>query len=157
MGALLALTSAVVLVLGDRPTPLAWAVIAVTAPALWLVAGRRTTFPGGTDTTVARGVPDGLTASLGVAVQYLALAQTAPSSGLWPVAAGRLAAVAVLLPTAVRHLRVPVRGAQAVLIGGGATLALMLYLLATQRQMLTVAVVLAALYPALPVLLLALG
>jgi drug/metabolite transporter (DMT)-like permease len=70
------------------------------------------------------------------------------------VAAGRLAAVAVLLPTAVRRLRVPVlRGAQAVLIGGGATLALMLYLLATQRQMLTVAVVLAAPYPALPVLL----
>jgi uncharacterized membrane protein len=102
---------------------------------------------------VARGVPDGLTASLGVAVQYLALAQTAPSCGLWPVAAGRLAAVAVLLPTAVRHLRVPVRGAQAVLIGGGATLALMLYLLATQRQMLTVAVVLSAPYPALPVLL----
>ncbi|WEO92783.1 hypothetical protein A6P39_000840 [Streptomyces sp. FXJ1.172] len=39
------------------------------------------------------------------------------------------------------------------LTGAGAALALILYLLATQRQMLAVAVVLASLYPALPVIL----
>ncbi|MGW7255766.1 GRP family sugar transporter [Streptomyces sp. NPDC054834] len=143
-----------VLVLGDRPTPLAWTGIAVTVPALWLVSGGRSTSPDEPDATMGRGTSDGLLASIGVAVQYLALAQAGPSSGLWPVAAGRLAAVAVLLPTAVRHLRVPaIRGAQAVLTGAGAALALILYLLATQRQMLAVAVVLASLYPALPVIL----
>ncbi|MFF1301158.1 hypothetical protein [Streptomyces sp. NPDC058296] len=46
------------------------------------------------------------------------------------------------------------RGAQALLTGVGAALALSLYLLATQQQMLAVAVVLASLYPALPVVLL---
>ncbi|MFJ8790550.1 EamA family transporter [Streptomyces sp. NPDC102462] len=143
-----------VLVLGDRPTPLAWAGIAVTAPALWLVSGGRTASPGSPDATKGRGTWDGLSASIGVAVQYLALAQAGPSTGLWPVAAGRLAAVAVLLPTALRHRGVPAtHRAQAILTGAGAALALMLYLLATRQQMLAVAVVLASLYPALPVIL----
>ncbi|MFE9441901.1 EamA family transporter [Streptomyces sp. NPDC006602] len=135
--------------LGDRPTPLAWVGIAVTAPALWLVAG------GGTDGGAR--ASDGLLASAGVAVQYIALAQADASSGLWPVAAGRLAAVLVLLPGAVQHagrLRMPpTRCAQALLIGAGAALGLVLYLLAAQRQLLAVAVVLASLYPALPVIL----
>jgi drug/metabolite transporter (DMT)-like permease len=151
-----------VLVLGDRPTPSAWAGIVAAVPALWLVSG------GGGD---GPGATDGLSASAGVAVQYLALAQAGASSGLWPVAAGRLAAVAVLLPAAVRHVgravttghtRIPdsprtglspVRGAQALLVGAGAALGLILYLLATRRQMLALAVVLASLYPALPVVL----
>ncbi|MFD8567945.1 multidrug DMT transporter permease [Streptomyces sp. NPDC059639] len=82
------------------------------------------------------------------------MAQAGAASGPWPVAAGRLAAVLILLPTAARHLRVPPwRGAQALLIGAGATLGLGLYLLATRQQMLAVAVVLASLYPTLPVIL----
>ncbi|MFE6338507.1 hypothetical protein ACFVP3_01220 [Streptomyces sp. NPDC057806] len=44
-------------------------------------------------------------------------------------------------------------GAQALLVGAGAALALSLYLLAARQQMLAIAVVLASLYPALPVLL----
>jgi drug/metabolite transporter (DMT)-like permease len=138
-----------VLVLGDRPGAVAWLGIAVTVPALWFVAG------GGTG--AGKGAADGLVASLGVAVQYLALGQAGPASGLWPVAAGRVAAVLVLLPDAARHARrlklPPVRRAQAVLIGAGAALGLVLYLLAVQRQLLAVAVVLASLYPALPVVL----
>ncbi|WP_199553150.1 EamA family transporter [Streptomyces sp. N35] len=137
-----------VVVLHDRPTPLAWAGIAVTAPALWLVSG------GSRQAAPGRGVADGLLASAGVALQYLALAQADASSGLWAVAAGRLVAVVVLLPTAVRRLRVPaVQGVQAFAIGAGAALGLSLYLLATQQQMLAVAVVLASLYPAIPVIL----
>ncbi|WP_405608561.1 EamA family transporter [Streptomyces sp. NBC_00076] len=79
------------------------------------------------------------------------------TSGLWPVAAGRLAAVLVLLPGAARHverLRMPRASlVQALLVGAGAALGLVLYLLAAQRQLLAVAVVLASLYPALPVVL----
>jgi len=137
-----------VLVLGDRPHVVAWLGILVTVPALWLVSGG--TGPG-------PAVGDGLLASAGVAVQYLALGQAGPGSGLWPVAAGRVAAVLLLLPSAVRHagrLRLsPGRCAEALVIGAGAALGLILYLLAAQRQLLSVAVVLASLYPALPVVL----
>lgn len=100
-----------VILLGDRPGTLAWTGFAVTVPALWLVADDRSgPRPSGDGRAVDRpgpvasgGVPDGLLASAGVAVQYLALGQATPSSGLWPVAAGRVAAVLVLLPVAARH------------------------------------------------------
>ncbi|MEV5933425.1 EamA family transporter [Streptomyces sp. NPDC052079] len=130
-----------VLLLGDRPGALAWAGIAVTGPALWWVSG------GGT--RLGREATDGLLAGVGVAVQYVALGQADPVSGLWPVAAGRVAAV--LVPGLLRLPAGPT--AQALLIGAGAALGLVLYLLAAQRQMLAVAVVLASLYPALPVVL----
>ncbi|GHH36198.1 EamA family transporter [Streptomyces candidus] len=140
--------------LGDRPTVLAWLGIGVTVPALWLVAGgsvRNGRRMGGPATV------DGLIASLGVAVQYVGLAQAAPASGLWPVAAGRLAAIVVLSPSAVRyagHFRQPLaRQAQAFGIGAGAAIGLGLYLLAAQQQMLAIAVVLASLYPAIPTVL----
>ncbi|MFF7379595.1 hypothetical protein ACIP4Q_36505 [Streptomyces massasporeus] len=68
--------------------------------------------------------------------------QAGPGSGLWPVAAGRVAVVLVLLPDAARHARrlrpPPVRCVQAVLVGAGAALGLVLYLLAAQRQLLAV-------------------
>jgi drug/metabolite transporter (DMT)-like permease len=139
-----------VLLLGDRPGVLAWAGIAVTVPALWLVAG------GGTDGVNGGGVRDGLLASAGVAVQYLALGQAQASSGLWPVAAGRIAAVAVLLPFVARRARWPATpglGAAALAVGAGAALGLTLFQLAAQRELLAVAVVIASLYPALPVVL----
>ncbi|KDN75716.1 EamA family transporter [Streptomyces olindensis] len=151
-----------VLLLGDRPGAVAWLGIAVTVPSLWFVAGGRggvrgSEAAGSPDAGTGKGTADGLLASAGVAVQYLALGQADPGSGLWPVAAGRVAAVLVLLPDAARHARrlklPPVRCLQAVLIGAGAALGLVLYLLAAQRQLLAVAVVLASLYPALPVVL----
>lgn len=120
--------------------------VALSAPALWMVCRGG---PGDGDPDGAGGVPDGLLASAGVALQYIALAQAGASSGLWPVAAGRVAAVPVLLPTAARHpqrlLLPPVRGVQPLLVGAGAALGLILYLLAAQRQLLAVAVVLASL------------
>jgi drug/metabolite transporter (DMT)-like permease len=73
------------------------------------------------------------------------------------VAAGRVAAVLLLLTGAVRHpgrLRLPPRrSVQALPIRAGAALGPIPYLLAAQRQLLAVAVVLASLYPALPVVL----
>jgi drug/metabolite transporter (DMT)-like permease len=137
-----------VLLLGDRPDPPAWVGIALAVPALWFVAGGRA--------GAARGAGDGLLASAGVAVQYVALGLAGPAAGLWPVAAGRTAAVLLLLPTALRHRSptLPPRLAvQALLVGAGAALGLILYLLAAQRQLLAAAVVLASLYPAVPVVL----
>jgi drug/metabolite transporter (DMT)-like permease len=139
--------------LGDRPTPLAWLGIGVTVPALWCVSGGGARRGAGT----ARATVDGLLASSGVAVQYIGLAQAAPGSGVWPVAAGRVAAVVLLLPSAWRHrtqFRQQARPlAQALVIGAGAALGLALYLWAAQQQMLALAVVLASLYPAIPTVL----
>ncbi|MEU9187245.1 EamA family transporter [Streptomyces sp. NPDC048484] len=142
-----------VLFLGDRPTLLAWLGICVTVPALWCVSGGG----GARGTGTARATTDGLLASLGVAVQYIGLAQADPGSGVWPVAAGRAAAVVLLLPSAWRHLpefRQPRRRlVQAMAIGAGAALGLALYLWAAHQQMLALAVVLASLYPAIPTVL----
>ncbi|MFF7945931.1 multidrug DMT transporter permease [Streptomyces griseorubiginosus] len=138
--------------LGDRPTTVAWLGIALSAPALWMVCRGG---PEDGDPDGGGGVPDGLLASAGVALQYIALAQAGAAGGLWPKVAGRVAAGLVVLPAAVRHPRrlllPPVRGVQALLVGAGAALGLILYLLAAQRQLL--AVVFASLYPALPVIL----
>jgi drug/metabolite transporter (DMT)-like permease len=138
-----------VLLLGERPSALCWLGIAVAAPALWLV------------TRVARGRPsargsvDGLVSGLGFALQFVALAPVDPAAGLWPLVASRIASVVTILPVAARApLRMPRLLALAAL-GSGAvgTLAITCYTLATREQLLAVAVVLAALYPVVPVLL----
>ncbi|WP_342791176.1 EamA family transporter [Streptomyces montanus] len=71
--------------------------------------------------------------------------------------AGRVAAVVLLLPSALRHVRrfrqPPTPLAQAVAIAAGAALGLILCLWATRQQMLALAVVLASLYPAVPTVL----
>ncbi|WP_406121490.1 hypothetical protein OHQ89_05540 [Streptomyces canus] len=59
---------------GRPPWP--WLGIVLSVPALRMVCG------GGADD--GAGVPDGLPASAGVALQYIALAQAGASSGLWP-------------------------------------------------------------------------
>lgn len=137
--------------LGDRPSALAWTGIAVAVPALWLVShtGHRT----GAALTPA--AVDALLAGIGIAIQYLALARAGPDSGLWPVLAGRVAAVLILLPMAAGvSLRLPARRIlAAAATGGAAALALSCYLLATRHQLVVIAVVLSSLYPVLPVLL----
>ncbi|GGD62938.1 hypothetical protein [Microbacterium murale] len=71
--------------------------------------------------------------------------------------ASAVAAALVLTPVLVMAKNVgPVRAAdtaKAALIGAGAALGLTLYLLATREQLLAIAVTLASLYPAIPVLL----
>ncbi|MEU6577893.1 EamA family transporter [Streptomyces sp. NPDC046805] len=73
------------------------------------------------------------------------------------MATGRLAAVLLLLPSALRQVprfrQPPGPLAAAVVIGAGAAFALILYLRAAQQQMLAIAVVLASLYPAIPTVL----
>ncbi|HEX6360905.1 EamA family transporter [Actinophytocola sp.] len=132
-----------VAVLGERPTALAWAGTIVAVPALWLV-GRAD----GGGKPAALG--DALIASVGFAVQYLALAQA--HSGLWPIVAGRVVAALIVLPTARR--RIPARiGVGAAACGVTAAGALVCYLLATRQTLDVVAVVLSSLYPAIPALL----
>lgn len=147
-GVALSVASGVIL-LNDRPSLLAWLGIALVIPALWWVSG-------GSLRRLSPAVTNGLIASLGVAVQYLTLAQAGHGSGLWPVATGRAAAVILLLLPAAR--RTGPRSnrpdlLRAAVIGSGAAIGLALYLFATRQQVLSIAVVLASLYPVLPVIL----
>lgn len=157
--------------LGDRPAPLAWLGIAVAVPALWSVSRARAT-------SAAPTVPaltDGLVSSVGIAVQYLALAQAGPDGGLWPVAAGRITSVITVLALAtVLAASAPGQvtdrstsdratsdtglGLWWPRLGGGfagvlAGVALACYLVATRTELVAVAVVLSSLYPVIPVLL----
>jgi len=152
-----------VVVEGQRPSLLAWLGIVVAVPALWLVAGRQSRNAEGLK---GSGVGDGLVAGVGIAVQYLALAHASAASGLWPVAAGRVSAVLVLIVMAIfvmRHLkdehdRSPLRttmasGVLATSAGVLAAAALAAYAIATRHQLAAIAVVLSSMYPVIPVLL----
>jgi drug/metabolite transporter (DMT)-like permease len=140
-----------VALLGERPSALSWLGIVLAVPALWMVS--RT--GGGTDPAAGPAV-DGLIAGVGIAVQYLALAQAAPAAGAWPVVAGRVAAILTILPW-IPSPRLRLRTASPTLLaamaGAAAALALLCYLLATRHQLVVIAVVLSSLYPVLPVLL----
>lgn len=145
-----------VALMGDRPGLLAWCGIAAAPPALWLIA-RSGRADADTRGATASGARDGLVAGAGFALQFIALTQAGPAAGLWPLVASRAASVLVLLPLAARRparLRMSARPARAAL-GAGAlgTVAITLYTLAAREQLLSPAVVLTALYPAIPVLL----
>jgi drug/metabolite transporter (DMT)-like permease len=141
-----------VVLLGDRPTALTWLGVVTAVPALWFVSrGHGRTGPAGVAAC------DGLIASAGIALQYIALARVDAGSGIWPVAVGRLAAVVTILVLA-RPSRCALRLSAPVALaaganGGIAALALVFYLLATREQLVVVAVVLSSLYPVVPVLL----
>nr|BFF18430.1 hypothetical protein GCM10025730_19510 [Promicromonospora thailandica] len=92
--------------LGERPSAWAWAGITLALPALWLVSRTRTT-----TADTAAGVRDGLVASVGIALQYLALAQASPGAGLWPVTSGRVTAVLVVAAMALLPALLPVHRA----------------------------------------------
>lgn len=141
-----------VAVLADRPSTLAWLGVLAALPALWLVSrtgtGRRGT---------VTGTADGLVAGAGFALQFIAIARVDLEAGLWPILAARLAAIATIVPIAKhhrarlrlpRHLLVP-----AGVVGAAGSIAIYVYLVATHQQLFALATVLAALYPAIPVML----
>ncbi|EME65209.1 DMT family transporter [Amycolatopsis decaplanina] len=141
-----------VALLNDRPDPLAWCGIAVAFPALWLIAR------GGNDGdgNAAHGAVDGLIAGAGFALQNIGLGQVDPAAGLWPIVAGRAISALTLLP--MTRPGPPGPGLRPKLVlptvftGVLGAAAIVLYTLATQQQLLAIAVVLSSLYPAIPVL-----
>ncbi len=139
---------------GERPGLLAWVGIAASLPALWLITRRSGPDENG---GTASGISDGLIAGIGFALQFIAIAQADEAAGLWPLAASRAASVLCLLPLIVRKpatLRASARSILACLgVGILGTMAMTLYTLATRAQLLSLTVVLTALYPAIPVLL----
>lgn len=138
---------------GERPGILPVIGVLMAMPAIWLVSGGSS----GTSDCHRRDLVNGLVAGLGFGVQFSALGQIPQQAGLMPLAVSQgvsvlaivLGAVALSAPWLPRD-RFSRLGAVAGLLAGTATVC---FQLAVQYGLLTIAGVLASLYPAVTVLL----
>ena len=150
---------------GERPSLVVWLGIVAALPGIWLVASvpeddLERLDPGPPPSALADGLLDGVLAGLGFGVLFAALGQVPDTAGLWPLTLAQAVSIpaVVLLATALRAPWVPRgRAVRWALMAGplGATAA-GAFLLASQQGYLSVAGVLASLYPATTVLLAAL-
>ncbi len=142
-------------VAGERPGALTWTGVGLALPGVWLVARTRDT--GAATNSAAQDVVNGLLAGLGFGVLFAALGQVPEQAGLGPLALTQCSAVVVTIGAAMalRAAWLPRDRAAltATLAGVLSTAATLMFLLATQSGLLTVAGVLAALYPAVTVVL----
>lgn len=145
------------LVTGERPGSWAWAGIVAALPAIWLVAREPVPVASRQARGTALGVVDGVLAGLGFGVLFAALGQIPESSGFLPLALNQVIGtiVVALLATAMGQTfwpreKVAVLGLIPGLLGASATV---LFLVATQSGLLTIAAVISSLYPAFTVLL----
>ncbi len=152
---------------GERFAAVVWLGILAALPGIWLVAS----VPADDlshvegETAPARlgfadGLTDGILAGLGFGLLFAAIGQVPATAGLWPLALaqGVSVPVVILLALAVGGAWVP-RGRTVRWAAGAGALAAIAtgsFLLATQQGYLTIAGVLASLYPATTVLLAAL-
>lgn len=147
---------AVAVLTGERPAALAWVGVACALPAIWLVSQAEHDVDAGAAST-RTSVIDGLLAGAGFGLLFVALGQVPEEGGLLPVVAMQAASSIVLVAAAygvgngLRWRRDAVAGPAAA--GVLAAAATVLFQLATQSGLLTVASVLTALYPATTVLL----
>lgn len=150
-----ALPAVVGAVLGERLTMLGTVGVVAAMPAIWLVSGAGRAAGG-----LRRGSVDGLVSGVGFALEFVGLERAGTSAGLWPVAVSQsMALVVVGLLLAMRRpeaTRRPVPLGWAVLAGLLSLAATSLYFIAANAGLLTVAAVLAGLYPAVTVALAAL-
>ena len=153
---------AVGLLTGERPDLFAWVGILVALPGIWLVSREEGTVDGSDDATSdvrtgGSGLADGVLAGLGFGVLFAALGQVPDSAGYWPLAANQLSSVLsmALVAVVLGGNPVPRRRADAwgLLPGVLATLAVLLFVLATHHGLLSLAAVITSLYPAFTVLL----
>lgn len=149
------------LLAGERPGVLAMVGIMAALPGIWLVAhGEDEPVPdqrGRPGTSRDSGVVDGLLAGLGFGVMFAALGQIPESAGQWPLALTQAfsALAAAGLATLLRAAWWPRERSVWLAVPGGVlgALAVVAFVAATQRGLLTVTSVLASLYPAATVLL----
>jgi drug/metabolite transporter (DMT)-like permease len=141
---------------GERPALLVWLGIAVALPAIWLVS-REGPAAAGSAGAGAAGLLDGITAGVGFGVLFAALGQVPESAGYWPLVLAQVMSMLAIVVTAVafRSRWLPRRPVEwwGLLAGVLAALAVLGFLAATERGLLTVSAVLTSLYPAATVLL----
>jgi len=141
---------------GERPGALAWIGIALAVPAIALLtSGPAGAARGGG--AARRAALLGLAAGLGFGLFFFAVSRTSRGSGLWPLLAARLSTISLIALFALftgRSLRVSRTNIPLLLLSGtldmGANIA---FLLASRAGMLTIAAVIASLYPGPTVLL----
>jgi drug/metabolite transporter (DMT)-like permease len=151
---------AVGLLTGERPGLLVLAGVLVAVPGIWLVSAGETApgdDPSGRRSVTDSGVLDGALAGVGFSGTFIGLAQLGDAPGMWPfVGSQAMSAVTVAVLATLMGARVlPLaRAAWRAWPGGplGST-ALVLYHAATVSGLLTVAVVITSLYPAMTILL----
>jgi drug/metabolite transporter (DMT)-like permease len=141
---------------GERPSALVLVGIAAALPGIWLVAK----VPEAGDDHRSGGLADGVLAGLGFGVLFVGLGQVPDGAGFWPLVGTQVASVVTVaaIATALRAPWLPSArsewwGAAGGLVASGAVL---MFLLASQTDLLTVAAVLTSLYPAFTILLAAL-
>jgi drug/metabolite transporter (DMT)-like permease len=148
---------AVGVLVGERPSGLTWLGVCCAFPAIWLVSRTKDTSESGHPAGVAAGFVDGVLAGLGFGVLFAALGQVPEEAGFGPLvltqAVSVLATIALALALGATWLPRDRSSAAALGIGVLGTAATVLFLLATQTGLLTVAAVVTSLYPALTVLL----
>ena len=149
------LPAAIAVILGERPSALAWLGIVVALPGIWLVSREPAAdeMPGG----VAAGLLDGILAGVGFGLLFAAVGQVPDGAGFFPVLGTQVVSCLVVAGAALvlgadprPHQRLEWGG-----IGAGllATLAVVGFLFARQHGLLSIAAVLTSLYPAFTVLL----
>jgi drug/metabolite transporter (DMT)-like permease len=146
-------------VIGERPSALAWLGIVCALPAIWLIAtgegdenvGGEHVAKGGT------GVLDGIVAGIGFGFMFVSLGQVPEGSGLFPAALSLAVSVVVIavIASVLGQSWLP-RDRYAALslaVGLATAAATMLFQLATQSGLLAISSVLSSFYPAFTVLL----
>ena len=140
--------------LGERPGALTVSGIVLGIGAIMLVS-RQT--PTAAESTRSSGLRPALLSGVAIGLFLIALAQTRPASGLWPLLMARSTSVSLFAVIAIaqrRSLRMPLRLFGLALAGGAVDmLANTLYMFAAQMGPLSPVVTLSSLYPASTVLL----
>lgn len=142
---------------GERPGLLVWLGILVALPAIWLVSREDSGQEPVPGPGTGSGLLDGVLAGIGFGVLFAALGQVHGSAGYWPLVVTQVASMAalVVVASALHERWVPTDPTAwwGLVPGLLASLAVVCFLLATERGLLTVSAVLTSLYPAATVLL----
>jgi drug/metabolite transporter (DMT)-like permease len=140
---------------GERPNPAALTGSAICLPSILLLSWERR---GVADRRALRSaLAHALLSGAFIGLFFIALARSSPGSGLWPVLAARGVSIALLVVAAFlsrQRLAVSRAAALPTLVAGITDMAAnVLFLLAAREGLLSLAVIVASLYPAPTVLL----
>jgi len=136
---------------GEEPSALAWVGMAVALPGIWMVSVEPGASFGGP------GVKDGVIAGLGFGLSFWGLGHVPESAGWWPLVIMNLASAGaiVLVALALRQQLVTRTPSAYLGVLGGllSGTALVAFVLATSRGLVSISSVLISLYPAVTILL----
>lgn len=137
---------------GERPAIIGWLGILLALPGIWFVS--RDDASGSLSSST--GLVDGVLAGLGFGLLFAALGQVPAEAGLWPLVGTQAVSILALAFAAVALGGNPIprqRGDFWGLVAGVlASLAVLFFLLATSRGLLSIAAVITSLYPAFTVI-----